>query len=194
VLQCASQATPTGNVDGRDQARRGEGLRLLPRGLWRQVRQCGGLVANDRNVLHAFYDFPAEHRRHIRTTNPIESTFATVRLGTTKTKSTPDPALAHADGLRPTQQIENNGMTRPPPRVTHCIPSPRFKRPLNLLIFLVCSSRQCHNLWYVSEEMCAISCGFPPIVRFASVDKLGGIWQLWEVFGISIGLRRMSVL
>ena len=34
----------------------------------------------------AFYDFPAEHWRHIRTTNPIESTFATVRLRTVKTK------------------------------------------------------------------------------------------------------------
>lgn len=34
----------------------------------------------------AFYDFPAEHWRHIRSTNPIESTFATVRLRTHKTK------------------------------------------------------------------------------------------------------------
>ena len=34
----------------------------------------------------AFYDFPAEHWMHIRTTNPIESTFATVRLRTDKTK------------------------------------------------------------------------------------------------------------
>ena len=34
----------------------------------------------------AFYDFPAEHWIHIRTINPIESTFATVRLRTAKTK------------------------------------------------------------------------------------------------------------
>lgn len=40
----------------------------------------------DRDVLLAFYDFPAEHWRHIRTTNPIESTFATVRLRTDKTR------------------------------------------------------------------------------------------------------------
>jgi putative transposase len=40
----------------------------------------------DRDVLLAFYDFPAEHWKHIRTTNPIESTFATVRLRTEKTK------------------------------------------------------------------------------------------------------------
>jgi putative transposase len=36
--------------------------------------------------LPAFYDFPAEHWLHLRTTNPIESTFATVRLRTSKTK------------------------------------------------------------------------------------------------------------
>jgi putative transposase len=43
-------------------------------------------LAKDREVLLAFYDFPAEHWLHIRTTNPIESTFATVRLRTRKTK------------------------------------------------------------------------------------------------------------
>jgi len=37
-------------------------------------------------VLLSFYDFPAEHWRHIRTTNPIESTFATVRLRTNKVR------------------------------------------------------------------------------------------------------------
>ncbi|MGH8734292.1 MAG: IS256 family transposase, partial [Burkholderiales bacterium] len=36
--------------------------------------------------LTAFYDFPAEHWRHLRTTNPIESSFATVRLRTKVTK------------------------------------------------------------------------------------------------------------
>ena len=43
-------------------------------------------LTKDRDVLLAFYDFPAEHWKHIRTTNPIESTFATVRLRTEKTK------------------------------------------------------------------------------------------------------------
>jgi putative transposase len=41
----------------------------------------------DREPLLTFYDFPAEHWRHIRTTNPIESTFATVRLRTVKTRN-----------------------------------------------------------------------------------------------------------
>lgn len=43
-------------------------------------------LAKDRTALLAFYDFPAEHWAHIRTTNPIESTFATVRLRTDKTR------------------------------------------------------------------------------------------------------------
>ena len=45
-----------------------------------------GKLTKDRDVLLAFYDFPAEHWKHIRTTNPIESTFATVRHRTGKTK------------------------------------------------------------------------------------------------------------
>jgi putative transposase len=43
-------------------------------------------LAKDRDVLLAFYDFPADHWQHLRTTNPIESSFATVRLRTNKTK------------------------------------------------------------------------------------------------------------
>ena len=43
-------------------------------------------LEKDRDVLLAFYDFPAEHWQHIRSTNPIESTFATVRLRTDKTR------------------------------------------------------------------------------------------------------------
>ncbi len=43
-------------------------------------------LTKDRGCLLTFYDFPAEHWKHVRSTNPIESTFATVRLRTTKTK------------------------------------------------------------------------------------------------------------
>jgi transposase-like protein len=43
-------------------------------------------LVKDWDVLLAFYDFPAEHWVHIRTTNPIESVFATVRLRHDKTK------------------------------------------------------------------------------------------------------------
>ena len=41
----------------------------------------------DRDELLAFYDFPAEHWVHLRTTNPTESTFATVRHPTKKVKN-----------------------------------------------------------------------------------------------------------
>ena len=43
-------------------------------------------LRKDEEVLFTFYDFPAEHWVHIRTTNPIESTFATVRHRTRQTK------------------------------------------------------------------------------------------------------------
>jgi len=43
-------------------------------------------LAKDRSTLLEFYNFPTEHWIHIRTTNPIESTFATVRLRTEKTR------------------------------------------------------------------------------------------------------------
>jgi len=47
-------------------------------------------------VLLAFYDFPAEHWIHLRTTNPIESTFATVRLRQRVTKGPGSRAPAAA--------------------------------------------------------------------------------------------------
>jgi len=43
-------------------------------------------LLKDQEELLAFYGFPAEHWAHLRTTNPLESTFATVRLRTAKTK------------------------------------------------------------------------------------------------------------
>src|SRR5437660_3025739 len=43
-------------------------------------------LAKDRQGLLAFYDFPAEHWKHLRTSNPIESTFATVRHRTIRSK------------------------------------------------------------------------------------------------------------
>lgn len=49
-----------------------------------QAMDC---LAKDRDELLAFYDFPAEHWVHIRTTNPIESAFATVRLRTKRSRS-----------------------------------------------------------------------------------------------------------
>ena len=50
---------------------------------WPKAADC---LEKDRAELLAFYDFPAEHWQHLRTSNPIESTFATVRLRTYRTK------------------------------------------------------------------------------------------------------------
>jgi transposase-like protein len=44
-------------------------------------------LAKDRDALLAFFAFPAEHWVHLRTTNPIESTFATLRQRTSRTKN-----------------------------------------------------------------------------------------------------------
>jgi transposase-like protein len=44
-------------------------------------------LEKDREALLVFYDFPAEYWGHLRTSNPIESVFATVRLRTTKSKN-----------------------------------------------------------------------------------------------------------
>jgi transposase-like protein len=48
--------------------------------------KAAACLSKDRDALLAFYDFPAEHWKHLRTTNPIESTFATVRHRTTRSK------------------------------------------------------------------------------------------------------------
>jgi putative transposase len=58
--------------------------------------KAAACLAKDREALLAFYDFPAEHWKHVRTSNPIESTFATVRLRTAKTKGCLSRATALA--------------------------------------------------------------------------------------------------
>ncbi|MEU0413513.1 IS256 family transposase [Streptomyces griseorubiginosus] len=53
-------------------------------------------ITDDQEELLAFYDFPAEHWVHLRTTNPIESTFSTVKLRTKVTRGAGSPAAALA--------------------------------------------------------------------------------------------------
>ena len=48
----------------------------------------------DREALRAFFDFPAEHWDHLRTSNPIESVFAAVRHRTVRTKGALSPTTA----------------------------------------------------------------------------------------------------
>jgi transposase-like protein len=72
------------NAEDRDHARRAAAAFKLAYGA--KFGKAVAKVVNDLDELLAFYDFPAEHWIHLRTTNPIESTFATVRHRTKVTK------------------------------------------------------------------------------------------------------------
>ena len=65
-------------------------------------------LKKDREALLAFYDFPAEQWQHLRTTNPIESTFATVRLRTYKTKGSGSVAACLSMVLKLVQSAEKS--------------------------------------------------------------------------------------
>ena len=65
-------------------------------------------ITKDRDALLAFFDFPAEHWVHLKTTNPIESTFATVRL---RTKVTKGPG-SRAAGLAMAYKLIESAQTR----------------------------------------------------------------------------------
>ena len=62
----------------------------------RRLTSCSRIA----QVLLAHFDFPAEHWIHLRTTNAIESTFATVRLRTNKTKGAGSRSAGLGDGLQ----------------------------------------------------------------------------------------------
>ena len=84
-------------------------------------------IADDLDVLLAFYDFPAEHWIHLRSTNPIESTFATVRLRQRVTKGPGSRPRRRRHGLQ-AHRVRASPLAhrqRPPPG------SPRpSRRPL----------------------------------------------------------------
>jgi putative transposase len=62
----------------------------------------------DRDALLTFYDFPAEHWKHLRTTNPIESTFATVRHRTIRSKNCLSNRTALAMVFKLVEAAQNN--------------------------------------------------------------------------------------
>jgi transposase-like protein len=72
------------NAEGRDHARRAAAAFKLAYGA--KFGKAVAKVTDDLDELLRFYDYPAEHWIHLRTTNPIESTFATVRHRTKVTK------------------------------------------------------------------------------------------------------------
>ena len=61
-----------------------------------KFEKASACLEKDRAALLAFYDFPAEHWKHLRTSNPIESTFAMVRHRTTRAKGCLSNATALA--------------------------------------------------------------------------------------------------
>ncbi len=68
--------------------------------------KAGECLTKDRDALLTFYDFPAAHWQTIRTTNPIESTFATVRLRTAKTRGMGTRATALAMAFKLVEKSE----------------------------------------------------------------------------------------
>jgi transposase-like protein len=87
--ECAQGAAPQ-RASGSEKSARGDlerrGQKTCPRcreqvhgSLRGQVPKAVAKITDDLDELLAFYDYPAEHWVHLRTTNPIESTFATVR-------------------------------------------------------------------------------------------------------------------
>lgn len=79
-------------------------------------------ITDDTEELLAFYDFPAEHWIHLRTTNPIESTFSTVKLQTKVTRGAGSPAARPGDGLQARR-------VRPGPLAGDHRTPPRHPRP-----------------------------------------------------------------
>ena len=71
---------------------------------WPKAADC---LEKGRTELLAFYDFPAEHWGHLRTSNPIESTFATVRLRTYRTKGPGSRKAGLAMAFKLARKAEN---------------------------------------------------------------------------------------
>jgi transposase-like protein len=92
-------------------ARREDAIKALDRFIevygakWPRAAEC---LEKDRVELLAFYDFPAEHWQHLRTSNPIESTFATVRLRTYRTKGPGSREAGLAMAFKLTRKAESH--------------------------------------------------------------------------------------
>jgi transposase-like protein len=82
------------NAEGKDHAR--AAVKAFGAAYGAKFPKAAAKITGDEDELLAFYDYPAEHWVHLRTTNPIESTFATVRLRTKVTKGHGSKAAALA--------------------------------------------------------------------------------------------------
>ena len=70
--------------------------------------KAAACLVKDRATMLAFYDFPAEHWKHLRTTNPVESTFATVRHRTVRSKGCLSNKTALAMVFKLAQAAQNS--------------------------------------------------------------------------------------
>jgi hypothetical protein len=108
------------NAEDREQARRAVAAFKLAYGA--KFAKAVAKVTDDLDELLAFYDYPAEHWVHVRTTNPIESTFATVRHRTKVTKGPGSKAAGLAmafkliEGAQARWRAVNAAARRPGPR------------------------------------------------------------------------------
>ena len=90
-----------------------------------KAAQC---LAKNKDNLLTFYDFPAEHWHHIRTSNPIESTFASVRLRTAKTRGCVSRASILSLVFKLTKSAEQRWLKlRGPKRIAEVIRGVQFK-------------------------------------------------------------------
>lgn len=90
-----------------------------------KAAQC---LAKDKDSLLSFYDFPAEHWHHIRTSNPIESTFASVRLRTAKTRGCVSRTSILSMVFKLTKSAEQRWLKlRGPERIAEVVRGVQFK-------------------------------------------------------------------
>ena len=90
-----------------------------------KAAQC---LTKDKDSLLTFYDFPAEHWPHLRTSNPIESTFASVRLRTAKTRGCVSRASILSMVFKLTKSAEQRWLKlRGPERIAEVIRGVQFK-------------------------------------------------------------------
>ena len=74
-----------------------------------KYEKAADCLKRDRDALLAYYDFPAEHWKHLGTSNPIESTFATVRHRTIRLKGCLSNKTALAMVFKPFEGLRKAG-------------------------------------------------------------------------------------
>ncbi|MFF3957640.1 IS256 family transposase [Streptomyces sp. NPDC001890] len=93
------------NAEGRSHA--GKAIEAFAKTYGAKWPKAVAKITDDAEELLAFYDFPAEHWIHLRTTNPIESTFSTVKLRTKVTRGAGSPAAALAMVFKLVESAQN---------------------------------------------------------------------------------------